>query len=180
MEQEVYAVREQNQSRYDKRLILKIVSEVEAGLPRKEANRTYGMGQSTLDSWMRDFGSVNYQQNIRRKNFTSLQKRTIAAAVEQGRMTIQEAQASYKVKNQGTIRTWVSQYKKEKVELCIITGPSMAKKPKPVSAAQTEALQKALEEAQMKINALNTLIDVAEELLKIDIRKKSGARQSSK
>jgi transposase len=42
------------------------------------------------------------------------------------------------------------------------------------------ALRKALEEANMKNRALNTLIDVAEEQLKIDIRKKSGARQSSK
>ena len=33
-------------------------------------------------------------------------------------------------------------------------------------------------EAELKIKALNTLIDVAEEQLKIDIRKKSGARQS--
>ena len=56
----------------------------------------------------------------------------------------------------------------------------MAKKTKPFSAAQAEALQKALEEAELKIKALNTLIDVAEEQLKIDIRKKSGAKQSSK
>ena len=56
----------------------------------------------------------------------------------------------------------------------------MAKKSKPISAAQAEALQKALEESELKIKALNTLIDVAEEQLKIDIRKKSGAKQSSK
>jgi hypothetical protein len=56
----------------------------------------------------------------------------------------------------------------------------MAKKTKPFNAVQTQALQKALEEAELKIKALNTLIDVAEEQLKIDIRKKSGAKQSSK
>ena len=39
-------------------------------------------------------------------------------------------------------------------------------------------LQKALQEAELKIKALNTLIDVAEEQLKIEIRKKSGAKQS--
>ena len=74
--QEFFAVRENKQSRYDKRLIAKIVKEVENGLPRKEA------------------------------------------------------------------------------------------------------LQKALKEAELKITALNTLIDVAEEQLKIDIRKKPGAKQS--
>jgi hypothetical protein len=43
---------------------------------------------------------------------------------------------------------------------------------------KNEALLKALQEAELKIKALNTLIDVAEEQLKIDIRKKSGAKQS--
>jgi transposase len=46
--------------------------------------------------------------------------------------------------------------------------------------AEIEALKKALEEANMKNRALNTLIDIAEEQLKIEIRKKPGARQSSK
>ena len=41
-EQEIYASCEHKQSRYDRRLILMIVKEIEAGLPRKEANRIYG------------------------------------------------------------------------------------------------------------------------------------------
>jgi transposase len=44
--------------------------------------------------------------------------------------------------------------------------------------AEKEALKKALAEAQLKISALNTLIDVAEAQFKIRIRKKAGARQS--
>ena len=173
-------MRVHKQSRYDKRLILKVVGEIEAGLPRKEANRIYNLGKSTLDLWMRDYGSPDYQQNIKRKHFSNLQKRTVAAAVEQGRMSIKEAQCAYGVKSHKTIREWLLQYKREKVELCIVTEPVMQKKTKPISAAQAEALKKALEEAEMKIKALNILIDVAEEQLKIDIRKKSGARQSSK
>jgi hypothetical protein len=43
---------------------------------------------------------------------------------------------------------------------------------------EKQALKKALEEAQLKISALNTLIDVAEDQFKITIRKKPGARQS--
>lgn len=129
---------------------------------------------------MRKYGSMNYQQNIRRKIYTNLQKRTVVTAIEQGRMSIKEAQTAYGVKNEKIIRNWLAQYKTEKVELCIITEPVMAKKTKPFSTAQAEALKKALEEAELKIKALNTLIDVAEEQLKIDIRKKSGAKQSSK
>ncbi len=179
-EQEVYAPRERKQSHYNKRLILKVVREVEAGLKRKEANRIYGLGKSSLYNWMRDYSSVNYQQNIKRKIFSNVQKRTVVTAMEQGRMSIKEAQTAYVVKNEKIIQNWLTQYKTEKVELCIITEPVMAKKTKSFSPAQAEALQMALEEAELKIKALNTLIDVAEEQLKIDIRKKSGAKQSSK
>jgi transposase len=174
----VYASRDKLQSRYDKRLILKIVKEVEEGLPRKEANRIYSLGKSTLDGWLKTYGSNNYQEHIKRKKYSSLQKRSIVNAIEQGRMSIEEAYIAYKIKNPKTIRNWLQQYKSEKVEICIETQVPMSKKKKTDTVSQTAALQKALQEAELKIKALNTLIDVAEEQLKIDIRKKSGARQS--
>ena len=163
-----------------KRLILKVVREIEVGLPRKEANRIYGLGKSTLHGWMQDYGSPNYQQNIKRQRYTNLQKRTVVTAIEQGRMSIKEAQTAYNIKTEKLIRSWLTLFKTEKVDLYLAKEPPMAKKPRSISAAQNEALQKTLEEAEMKIKALNTLIDVAEEQLKIDIRKKSGAKQSSK
>ncbi|WP_286850120.1 MULTISPECIES: hypothetical protein [Sphingobacterium] len=43
---------------------------------------------------------------------------------------------------------------------------------------QVLELQKALEKANLKINGLETLIQVSEEELKIKIRKKPGAKQS--
>ena len=42
---------------------------------------------------------------------------------------------------------------------------------------QVKELEKQLENAQMKKVALETMIDVAEEQLKIKIRKKSGPKQ---
>jgi transposase-like protein len=175
---ENYALRDNRQSRYDKRLILKIVKEVEEGLPRKEAIRIYGLGKSTLDGWFKIYGSQNYREHIKRKIYTNLQKRTIVSAIDQGRMSIQDAHVAYKIKNEKTIREWLQQYKSEKVEICIEKQLPMSKKKKEETTSQTAALQKALQEAELKIKALNTLIDVAEEQLKIDIRKKSGARQS--
>lgn len=173
-----YAPRASHQSHYDKRLILKIVKEVEEGLPRKEAIRIYGLGKTCLDIWLRNHGSPNYQEHIKRKKYSNLQKRTIVSAIEQGRMSLKEAQLSYKIKSSRTIREWLSQYKSEKVEICIEKQVPMSKKKKEPDASQSVALQKALKEAELKIKALNTLIDVAEEQLKIDIRKKSGAKQS--
>ena len=166
--------------RYDKRLILKIVQEVEAGLPRKEAILLYQLGKTTLDDWMRDYGSNNYHRTIKRKVYTDSDKRTIVAAIEQGRMSIQQAQIAYQIKSQKSIRNWLT---KEKGDLCMVIHPAMSKKDtpgKPDESSEVEALRKALQEAELRIKALNTLIDVAEQQLKTDIRKKPGARQSGK
>ncbi|HLA59174.1 MAG TPA: IS630 transposase-related protein [Puia sp.] len=173
-----YAPRANRQSHYDKRLILKIVKEVEEGLPRKEAVRIYELGKASLDIWLRKYGSPNYLEHIKKRKYSNLQKRTIVSAIEQGRMSLKEAQVAYKIKSSRIITQWLRQYKSEKVEICIEKQVPMSKKKKVPAASQTAALQKALEEAELKIKALNTLIDVAEEQLKIDIRKKSGARQS--
>ncbi|PIX08461.1 MAG: hypothetical protein COZ75_11930, partial [Flavobacteriaceae bacterium CG_4_8_14_3_um_filter_34_10] len=116
-EQEVYVSREHKQSRFDKRLILKIVKEVENGLPRKEVVRIYGLGKSTLDNWMNKFGSLDYQENMKRRSYSNLQKRTIVTAIEQGRLTIKDAKTAYNVRNEKTIRGWLDQYKSEKVEI---------------------------------------------------------------
>jgi len=177
-EQEIYALRDHKQSRYDRRLILKIVKEIEAGLPRKEANRIYGLGKSTLHGWMRDYGSQDYQENMKRRTYNSLLKRTVVAAIEQGRLTVKEAKIAHNIKTEKIIRSWIAQYKTEKVEICIEKPSAVAKEKKSNKDLEKEALQKALQEAELKIKALNTLIDVAEDQLKIDIRKKSGAKQS--
>lgn len=164
--------------RYDKRLILKIVKEVEQGLPRKEAIRNYGLGKSSLGPWMKQYGSDHYHQNLKRKSYTKLQKRTIATAIEQGRMTLKEAQKAYHIKSKRTIKDWLLRYREEKVNIGIEIQSEMAE-PKPtLPSPNTQALEKALHEAELRIIALNTMIDIAEEHLKIDIRKKSGAKQS--
>jgi len=177
MEEQLFSKRTNKQDRYDKRLILKIVKEVEEGLPRKEANKIYQLGKTTLDSWMSLYGSDYYHQHLKRRSYTNLQKRTIVTTIEQGRMSIKEAQIAYNIKTEKTIRDWLLSYKEEKIDLCIETPSQMAKKKPPLESSETEALKKALQEAALKIKALNTMIDVAEENLKIDIRKKSGAKQ---
>ncbi|QOW10048.1 transposase [Kaistella flava (ex Peng et al. 2021)] len=179
-DQEIYVSREHKTGHYDKRLISKIVKEVENGLPRKEAIRIYGLGKSSLDSWMRTYGSLEYQEKSKRKTYTNLQKRTIVSAIEQGRLTIKDAKIAYHIKSEKSIRDWIKQYKSEKVEICIENTLPMAKVKPSVQDLEKEALHKALQEAELRIKALNTLIDVAEDQLKIDIRKKSGAKQSQK
>jgi transposase len=70
-------------------------------------------------------------------------------------------------------------FKEENSDLSVSKSLEMKQKPKNTSqSASLIAMQKELAQAKLQIKALDTLIDIAEEQLKIDIRKKSGARQS--
>ncbi len=97
-------------------------------------------------------------------------------------MTIFEARTAYRVNSTVTITKWLKESKRENAELVASNSVPMVNKeqnqqPDPDSQrALAEALKK-LEEAELKVQALNTLIDVAEEQFKISIRKKAGARQ---
>ena len=74
----------------------------------------------------------------------------------------------------------MDKFKAENTEISILNPTAMPKKPTDNLAAENKALRQALSQANLKIKALDTLIDVAEENLKIDIRKKPGAKQSPK
>lgn len=167
---------------YDQRFINQVVQEVEKGLPRKAACIQYGLNTKTLISWMGKFGSAAYKEAHKRQ-FTATIKRSVVRAVTEGRLSIKEAQAAYGIKSKSTIKGWIELAKRENDDLRAFTT-SMADTtkqtdPSPKDLQQAnEVLKKQLEEAQLKIIALNTLIDVAEQQLKINIRKKPGAKQS--
>lgn len=163
---------------YDVRFIKKVVDEIEHGLPRHAAMVKYGVKKITLASWLRHHSSAEYRKT-RKKTIPAQQKRSIVRAIRAGHMTITEAMAACNIKAAHTIKEWIVQ---EKDDLADANLTELSKK-KPVnhqqsSAADIKALQQQLTDAQLKIAALNTLIDVAEEQLKINIRKKPGARQS--
>ncbi len=74
------------------------------------------------------------------------------------------------------IRSWRKKYAPE----IALTLPIMTEKERQKLEAvqkRVKELERQLEHAQMKNIALETMIDVAEEQLKITIRKKSGPRQ---
>ena len=89
---------------------------------------------------------------------------------------------AYRSKQRGTDLTVAEKrLLKKNAELVVYDPLEMKDKPEDqpgLKDPEKEALKKALEEAGLKIRALNTLIDVAEDQFKIKIRKKAGARQS--
>ncbi len=105
-------------------------------------------------------------------------RRWVVREIQSGRMTVGEVIQRFemdKTKGYYLLRHWSTRYGSEMDH----TLPVMNAKEKQKLEAlekQNKALLKQLEEAQMKNIVLETLIDVAEEDLKINIRKKRGPK----
>lgn len=172
----IFTSRSKKNERFDKRLIDHVVQLAEQGVPRRALLSTYGMNDSTLADWLKRYGSGR----AKRKSYSTSEKRSVVRAVASG-MSIREAQVTFNISYPSVIRKWIAEFEQENAEISMLKPVEMAKKKTDQTVNTTNKdLQKALDEANLKIKALDTLIDIAEEHLKIDIRKKSGARQSSK
>ena len=159
-------------SQFHKKLILQVVQEVEEGLSRKEACSQYGMAYCTLGEWMSKYGSEHYKAT-KKSSFSKHERRNITRALREGRMTKDEANLIHKV-GKKTLSTWLRDAKQEDNELVCFNQDVMI--PKQINYSDDD-LQKELAEARLKIKALETMIDIAEDQFKIAIRKKSGAKQ---
>jgi transposase-like protein len=84
------------------------------------------------------------------------------------------------IHNVYALNNWVAAYRK-KIETGLVTLPPMSDKNKADLKAiqqRNKELERALKDANLMICALNKMIEVAENDLKIPIRKKRGTKQS--
>jgi transposase len=172
-------VRFHERGHFQKNLRDEIIKAIEEGVPRSVITYQYGISRSTLCDWMRNHSSLDYQAKRQGKHVSEADKRSIVRLIEQGQLTPHAARKSYGMSG-STLQKWLRSMK-ENAELRVNEVDAMKQQaadqpglPDP----EKETLKKALEEAQLKVKALNTLIDVAEDQFKIAIRKKPGARQS--
>jgi transposase len=168
-----------NRPHFNKQIIRQIVQAVERGAMRKEVINRYGMKKSTLSDWMREYGSAAYHAS--RKPLSVAGRRSMVRGIEEGGMTIDEAKLAFHVGSTQLVKKYLRESEKEKAELKRLSTlmDKNEARSEAISSEDAEALKRALQEAELKIRALNTLIDVAEDQFKISIRKKPGARQSS-
>lgn len=160
---------------FDKLGIQKIVEAIEGGMPRSEVCQIYGVSRSTVCDWMREYGSATYKIH-RQGRLNNAQKRSMIRAIQEGKITLQEAKLHYHMPSYKAILTLL---RKEKENSELSRDMDSQKEHHAQGEDQEKkVLQQALEEAQLKIKALNTLIDVAEDQFKIPIRKKPGAKPS--
>src|SRR5665213_2139223 len=145
-----------------------LIRSIEEGVPRSVIVYQYGVSRSTLCDWMRNHGSKEYQAKQRGNQLTEVEKRSIVRQVEQGELTPHAARKAYGLSG-NTLKKWLNASLKENVELAVYDPFEMKSNPDgqpDLPDPEKEALKKALEEAQLKISALNTLIDVAEDQFK--------------
>jgi transposase len=179
LEQNEPIVRFHDRGHFQLDLRAQIVKSIESGTPRSVITFQYGVSRGTLCDWMKNHGSKEYQAKRNGSGLTDVEKRSIVRQIEQGQLTPHAARKAYGLSGD-TLNKWLRSSVKENVELAVYDSFEMKGKPKnepDTPDPEKEALKKALEHAQMKISALNTLIDVAEDQFKIAIRKKAGARQ---
>lgn len=151
----------------------KIVSEIESGeLTAEEAKAKYGISSpKTLKTWVVRFAS-NPDLDIRRKQqYPPSHRCRIALELASGSLTPQQAARENKV-GLTTIRLWMKEFK-------TATPTNTKKSPKGLSGKDSTIQDAAsqINHLQLKVIALETMIDIAEKQFDIDIRKKSGTKQ---
>ena len=92
----------------------------------------------------------------------------------------QEAAIRFNLPNRNTAARWYKTFSSD-IQL-LNTQENMEEQNQDVTDGEKKVieLQKALAEANMKIVALETMIDIAEQELKVDIRKNSDSKQPNK
>ena len=105
-------------------------------------------------------------------------RRWLVLEIDAGRMSVSEARQRFNLPNHflAHYKQWQKKYSDE-IHLSLPAMNSKDRINNEKLEQRIKELEKQLEKAQMKNVALNTLIDIAENELKISIRKKPGAKQ---
>jgi transposase-like protein len=109
-------------------------------------------------------------------------KRKVVLEVMSGKLTKEAARRVYDVRGKSAITDWVRRFGHEFSHFVNpdISLPPMATDKETVEQLKVKIkeLQKELERSQHRSGLFESMIEIAEERFNIDIRKKSGAKQS--
>jgi len=173
--------KEKNDKRIHHPILIKkqAVKEIETGeFSIEQVMNKYQMrDRRSIISWMRQYSNLD-ETEFTQKPIPVTIKRKAAYQVAAGTLTIYQAAREYAV-NMDSIRNWVNLY-----SCNLINQTNSQEMPTPVdteaSKGDIPAEKKKPDLLQLKIAALETMIDIAEEQFNIEIRKKSGTKQSKR
>lgn len=144
--------------------------------PLRDILKKYDVKAASLYNWIRQVERGN-DLLIKAKRYPESMKLHVVREINSGAISKKEALGKYKIAKASTIEDWCSKYS---IEIGAEISNLMRKENKEQSGQQDDRitqLQKALQEANLKILGLETMINIAEKELKVDIRKKSGTKQ---
>lgn len=107
-------------------------------------------------------------------------KQTVVKEVMDGIICKDEARRKYGIQGKSTVLKWIRKFEATKTGFMGKAEENPANKKMQELEAENKRLLEELQLEQLRSRALNVMIDLAEEQLKIPIRKKSGAKQSKK
>lgn len=144
-------------------------------VPVQDILTKYDIAPATLLNWRRQV-EKGYDPLVRARRFPKDIQMKAVREVVIGNAPIEEVLEKYEIAKASTLHKWCSKYSVQIADGTMKKKEDKRAKPA-VSTGESEALRRELEEARLKIMGLETMIDIAEGELKIDIRKKSGTKQ---
>jgi hypothetical protein len=118
------------------------------------------------------------QERVDFSKYEASFRRWLVCEIESGRMSWQEARSRFNFSHRFD-RTY-SEWQKKYSDQIVLSLPLMSAEDRTKNQElekRVRELEKQLELAQMKVVALNTVIDIAEKNYKLEIRKKYGPKQ---
>jgi hypothetical protein len=118
------------------------------------------------------------QEKVDLRKYETSFRRWLVCEIESGRMSWQEARSKFNLPHRfdKVYKEWQKKYGDQ----IVVTLPLMSAEQRTQNKElekRVRELEKQLELAQMKVVALNTVIDIAEKNYKLEIRKKYGPKQ---
>lgn len=118
----------------------------------------------------------NGRMRGRKSKFSEVHQKQIALTVLQENLTLKEASNRFGIPNQ-TISRWVLRYYADIEQTNVIASMNAPSISAVVPSNELSVYEDKLRQAQLKITALETMIELAEHTYKIAIRKNSGTKQ---
>jgi hypothetical protein len=118
------------------------------------------------------------QKKIDYSNYEPSFRRWLVSEIDSGRMSWQEAREKFKLPHRfdKIYKRWQIKYSDE-IHLSLQLMSEKERTDHKALEKRIKELEKQLEQAKMKNIALNTMIDIAENDYKLEIRKKFGPKQ---
>ena len=132
-----------------------------------------GLKKKTVTAWMKVYGSADYADK-RLPRRSQAERNRIAREVISGKLSTEEVQLKYGITCRETISLWIRRYRKSLPDVSP-TAPEVFPDDHSTTLGLPSVQDIGL--AELRIRALETMLDIASKEFNVDIRKKFGAKQ---